>query len=270
MKMNSWQRRLDIYKYAYSNGINSALYNAEHSQRYKQFEKDVRDGLYEQIESIAELDGLPLLISLAKSPSSVLMNQLAALVMKVSIGKKIGLAAYLVWSGEQGGQAALDKLEIQGIFGLRNPGIIKYFNNYTNLIIKSVDQYTKKWIAEKIQLGKDKGLSPYEIQKLLLDDGKGITKLRAERIVLTETAKAMTTVENIASRRYGIKDHIWRTSADERVCPICRPLEGELVEVGRAFSVGTEGPPAHVSCRCYMEDVIPLEWRPPSKAWLGE
>lgn len=45
----------------------------------------------------------------------------------------------------------------------------------------------------------------------------------------------------------------WLTAGDERVCPICWPLNGKTVPLGQSFqtSVGTvDGPPAHVSCRC--------------------
>lgn len=48
----------------------------------------------------------------------------------------------------------------------------------------------------------------------------------------------------------------WWTVADERVCPICRPLHGIQMKFEELFSssVGLlEGPPAHVICRCFTE-----------------
>jgi hypothetical protein len=59
----------------------------------------------------------------------------------------------------------------------------------------------------------------------------------------------------------------WRTEKDDRVCPVCRPLDGKvpdlwepvlrtLVAPGgtRAISqiVANGGPPAHPNCRCYL------------------
>ncbi|WP_017602198.1 phage minor head protein [Nocardiopsis lucentensis] len=52
----------------------------------------------------------------------------------------------------------------------------------------------------------------------------------------------------------------WFTRADERVCPICRPLNGKVIASGRGFSSDTADwqgiggqPPAHWRCRCYTQ-----------------
>jgi SPP1 gp7 family putative phage head morphogenesis protein len=261
--------RLTIEKYVYSKGTNVALYNAEHSKPYIAFQKKLNKALYDQITFVADYKThLPLLMSLAKADDP-LSNQVGALVAQVTLSNDIDLAAYLVWAGDQGGQAALDKLGINAVFGMKNQALIDYFKSHANLTISSVDEYTKKWIAQKIQEGKDALLTPFEIQQKLKDEGKGITDIRAERIVLTETQNAMTKIEIEARSRYGITSHIWRTSLDERVCPICGPLEGEERKVGTLFSSGTNGPAAHVSCRCYLEDVIPEDWVMPEKIWVG-
>lgn len=264
--------RLSIEKFVYEKGTNVALYNVEHSKKYKSFQKAVERSLMGQIKYIADYkDTLPLLMSLAKAASEPLINQVSVLLAQVSLGNDIDLKAYLVWAGTQGGQAGLDKLGIDGIFGLKNEALINYFGNYSNLLIDQVDDYTKKWIANKIQEGKDQGKTPFEIQQSLIDDGKSITAIRAERIVLTETAKAMTKIELEVAQRTNIKRKIWRTSRDERVCPICGDggLADREVGILESFVGGYEGPPAHVSCRCYLEEVIPEGWVIPEKVWLG-
>lgn len=272
--MKSYLRntRLRIEKFVYEKGTNVALYNAEHSKEYQAFEKDVRNTLMAQIEYIADYkDKLPLLISLAKiATGGPLVDQVGVLLAITSLSNGVDLAAYLVWAGTQGGQAALDKLGITGVFGLKDQRLVDYFSEYSNLIIDSVDKYTKEWIASKIQQGKDQGMTPFEIMQLLIDEGKGITALRAERIVLTETANAMKVIENEAASRYGITEMIWHTSLDERVCPICLPLEGERKKIGDVYSGGYDGPPAHVSCRCYEEEVVSDNWVVPDTIWLGE
>lgn len=266
--------RIRIEKFVYENGTNVALYNAEHSKRYIAFKKALKKALYSQINAIAEYkDTLPLLMSLAKvkPTTSELLGQVSVLVNKNGLYEKVDLSAYLTWAGEQGGQAALDKLGIQAIFGLKDQRIIDYFSDYSRLTINSVDDYTKQWIAGKIQEGKDAGLTPFQIQQLLREDGDAISAIRSERIVLTETAKAMSTVELQAAMRYGIVEKIWRTSLDERVCPICSPAEGERAAIDATFgAVDVSYPPAHVSCRCYLEEVIPDNWVLPDKIWLGE
>jgi len=270
--MHLHNTRLQIEKFVYQKGTNVALYNAEHSETYQNFEKKLIKALYSQIKKIADYkDTLPLLMSLAKArnPSAELLAQVGVLINKDPLAQKIDLAAYLIWAGDQGGQAAFDKLGINAVFGLKDQRIIDYFSNYSNLTIDSVDDYTKEWIAGKIQEGKDQGLSPFEIQKMLFEDGETISEIRAERIVLTETAKAMGFIELEASKRNNIKEKIWRTSLDERVCPICSPIEGEKVNINREFSIGVQHPPGHVSCRCYMEEVIPDDWQLPQNIWTG-
>lgn len=272
MNLHLHNTRLQIEKFVYSKGTNVALYNAEHSERYIVFKKELRRALFDQIKYIAEYkEVLPLLMSLVKSPDDPLLNQIATLLAKKTLANDIDLGVYLVWAGSQGGQAALDKLGIEGIFGLTDQRLVDYFADYSNLIIDSVDDYTKRWIAEKIREGRELGLSPFEVQEMLEEDGDLISDIRAERIVLTETAKAMSTIETEAAKRYGIEVLIWRTSLDERVCPICLPLEGSQKLVSQSmFKDGYEMPPAHVSCRCYMEHMIPENWVVPNNIWLGE
>lgn len=265
--------RLQIEKFVYAKGTNVALYNAERSKRYSNFQKALQRALYGQIKGIANYKGsLPLLVSLAKAKTTTaeLLSQISILVSKDPLGKRVNLEAYLVWAGEQGGQAFLDKNGFEGTFGLKDEELVNYFDDYSQLLIDSVDDYTKEWIALKIQEGKDLGLTPFEIQELLEDDGLAITSIRAERIVLTETARAMSTIELEAAKRNGLKEKIWRTSLDERVCPTCGPLEGERKLLNENFSIGVDAPPAHVSCRCYFEDVIPEKFTMPEKVWVGQ
>jgi SPP1 gp7 family putative phage head morphogenesis protein len=265
--------RLRIEKFIYKKGTNVALYNVEHSKRYKNFQKLVYAALYKQIKTIANYkDTLPLLVSLAKAQGirEELLSQVSVLVNTNTIANSIDLKAYLVWAGTQGGQAGLDKLGIDGIFGLKDQKLIDYFQDHSNLVITQVDDYTKEWIARKIQEGKDAGMTPFEIQQLLKDDGKAISDIRAERIVLTETASAMNVIEIAAARNNNIEQKIWRTSIDDRVCPICQDIEtGEAVPIDQTFVGGYDTPPAHVSCRCYIEWVIPDGWTLPDSIWVG-
>lgn len=44
--------------------------------------------------------------------------------------------------------------------------------------------------------------------------------------------------------------HQWFTALDERVCPECGAVHGEVVQWGKPFSNGKDKPPAHPRCRC--------------------
>lgn len=44
----------------------------------------------------------------------------------------------------------------------------------------------------------------------------------------------------------------WIVTPDERLCPICENLNGEVRGIDEPFSVGVMSPPAHGLCRCSM------------------
>jgi len=45
----------------------------------------------------------------------------------------------------------------------------------------------------------------------------------------------------------------WMTAEDERVCPVCEPMNGESARLDQPYSNGLDGPPAHMLCRCDEE-----------------
>jgi len=74
-------------------------------------------------------------------------------------------------------------------------------------------------------------------------------RARANVIAATETTRMYADGNTIGYSAAGVTMVEWRTSRDERVCQICLPLHGDK------FAIGTERPPAHVSCRC---SIVPV------------
>lgn len=261
---NNTQTIYKIYKYAYDKGVNVALNEAEESKRYKSFKKEVEKAIFEQIVYIlTEKNYFDTFMLVVQKSESFLETQIKSILAYVALDKMVDFKSFLTWAGERGGQAFVDKMEVQATFGLTNKNVIKYFDDYSKLLISSVDDYTKRWLAKEIQAGLKEGLSPSQIQDAITKKARDFSKIRAERIVLTETATAMVTVEVESMVRSGINEYIWRTSLDERVCPICGPLEGQQFKVRTGRK-----PPGHVSCRCYLEEVIPQNWIS-ANIWLG-
>lgn len=262
---------LRIEKSLYKKGINVALHHAERTKTYRKFLESAGEAITRQIMVVAkDHKKIDSLLLLAKAENPGLLTQIGVFLEDHSFGKEINLTAFLTWGGTQGGQAALDKLNIQGKFALKDPEVIKFFDDHANLIIDSVDDTTKEWIADQIQAGKDKLLTPAEIGDSLESESEGISSVRADMIARTETANALVHVELEAADRYGIQEKIWRTSLDDRVDEICAGLEGERVGINEDFSDGSEGPPAHTNCRCFIEEVVPENWQAPEDPWLGE
>lgn len=264
------RNRLTIEKEVYKGGINVALANIEKSKVYRTMLKAVEKQLYKQVTVVAHTEHVENLSLFAKAATPGMLSGVGTLIAKELLSGNIDLAAFLYWVGSKGGQSALDKLGIDGVFNLKNPKLLAFFDDHSRLILKQVDEFSKRWIAEKIQDGISKGLDPQEIVAILKNEGKDISALRAERIVITETANALVKVEIAAAMRYGIEEKIWRTSLDDRVDEICKGLEGKRVRINESFPGGYDGPPAHPICRCFIEEVVPDNWEMPIDPWLGE
>lgn len=258
--MLQYKTRKRIEKAVYEQGINVALYHVENSEWYKDFMIETREAIASQIKGVVTNDNIDslLLHTKAKKLNVALITQVGALMTKLA--DLLGLADILIRAGQAGGQAFFDKNGIDGVFNIKNPELIAYFEDHTRLLIDSVDNTTKEWIAYKIQDGKDNLLTASEIVESILAETDVFTRVRAETIVLTEVANAMMITEIAVASEYGIKEIIWRTSIDDRVCEICLPLEGVRTNIGKSFPDGYGHPPAHPRCRCFIEEVIPSDW----------
>lgn len=90
-------------------------------------------------------------------------------------------------------------------------------------------------------------------------------QLRAETIARTETFDAVNqgqlavwqqaADQGLYDRNTAMKE--WVVTADDRLCPICRPLQGVKVPMDELFpQVFLQAPPAHPRCRCFMAIVF--------------
>lgn len=96
--------------------------------------------------------------------------------------------------------------------------------------------------------------SPRFSQEELLDE---ITKVfgpsRAETIAVTETTAAQHAGgERAVSANLGLEEmDLWMTRMDEKVCPICEPMD--RMPRSRWTAEYPSGPPAHPNCRCWID-----------------
>ena len=76
-------------------------------------------------------------------------------------------------------------------------------------------------------------------------------KWRAEMIAQTEVTRAWSEArQQIANETEVIKGLAWSTAMDERVCPICEPLNGRMRGKNGLYPGAQTPPPAHPRCRC--------------------
>jgi SPP1 gp7 family putative phage head morphogenesis protein len=111
------------------------------------------------------------------------------------------------------------------------------------------------------------GLTPEKMSALLKRLAEKARRQRALLIARTETIAASNAgqqelwrqaVENGLLR--GNELQRWSVAHDERLCDVCRPLDGVVVPLGAKFqtSLGpVTGPPAHPNCRCAVVMQMP-------------
>lgn len=126
-------------------------------------------------------------------------------------------------------------------------------------------------------LAGSEGLTANEIKERLR---QAMPAERAQLIARNETLYAIRSgrleQDEALAGKYGVNVRlVWRTSGDSDVCDICAGMEGETVELGKAFndtveladgevatweqsSWNDDGriPDAHVNCRCYFEEEL--------------
>lgn len=129
-----------------------------------------------------------------------------------------------------------------------------YGNGLAAAIARTSEELIRTLIAEWIE----NGLS---LRELILGLEEVVfSRERAEMIAVTEVTRAYAEGNTAAWQATGIiTQRQWQTAADERVCPICGPLQGVVVGMDEPFPGDLPGPPAHPRCRCWLTPVVTVE-----------
>ncbi len=142
-------------------------------------------------------------------------------------------------------------------YTMSNVEAMTYARKYASDLVKGIDETTGAIIENAIGDFVDKpGFNIGNIIDQLID--AGMTEKRAASIAVTETTRAFAEGQLEAARQFQ-KEYPdftivkrWETNADDRVCDICGPLQGEEVPIEDNFSNGELAPPAHPNCRCWI------------------
>lgn len=144
-------------------------------------------------------------------------------------------------------------------YTLVNREAAQWARQHVGTLIKGIDETTRGIVRESVaSFVETPGMTIGAlIQSLPFDAG------RAERVAVTEITRAYGETARIAGEelRREFPDVavvvMWFTNNDDRVCPICGPLNKMEVWQGEPFVPADEGreavyaPPAHVNCRCW-------------------
>lgn len=151
-------------------------------------------------------------------------------------------------------------------FRLSKQEYIEKISQRVDKLVRGLDQTTKDRMVRELAKGLELGETKPQMISRLTKIGTEISKTRATRIVQTETQAIHEYIRYETARLNGVKVKTWITALDERVCKICGPMHGKTISITTNFNTGDEKtsfkgkfPPAHVTCRCWIEYDIKVD-----------
>ena len=140
---------------------------------------------------------------------------------------------------------------------LINTAAVEWAKTYSFEMIQGITATTRPVVETAVtEFFSQPGLTLGDLRNTL---SSTFGPVRAEMIAVTETTRASVEGERAfadALKQQGVDfDRFWDTRNDDRVCPICGPLNGVKEDDSGGYThpvTGTryEKPPAHVRCRC--------------------
>lgn len=173
-----------------------------------------------------------------------------ALLWEVMVG--LYLAALLY--GMEGGIDELP-LDLQPLvnFDVLNTDALRFAKDYRYSLIRDITETTRNQVRDAVTTWIQSG-DPLSVLETQLAPIFGAN--RANMIAVTEVTRAFAEGNALAWQSTGFINKVrFNTSEDDRVCPFCSPLAGEV------FDVDDYGhkPPIHVRCRCFNTPIVDLD-----------
>lgn len=145
-------------------------------------------------------------------------------------------------------------------FDITNPNAVAWVQQHAAETISGISEDTRSQIREVIE---EAFSEQFDVDDLADEIGDIIgDDARAEVIARTEVQRAsnqgqleawdQATEEGLLT---GTETKEWIVTPDDRLCPICEPLDGKNVGLNENFDVdgdSIDGPPAHPNCRCTL------------------
>lgn len=123
-----------------------------------------------------------------------------------------------------------------------NSAAESYISTHSDPWWDQLQQSQERILRESIQRARREGLTPKDVARLIAPE---FGTARALRVATTEITRLLGAGAQHQMGREGYATWEWRTSADDRVCPLCSPMDGQEFPMRVAFDA------RHVNCRCW-------------------
>lgn len=135
---------------------------------------------------------------------------------------------------------------------------LEFARNYAFDLIRGIDQVSRDRVSSAVDAFiETPGFTMRDLQDML-----PFSEQRSRTIAVTETTRAYAQGQQMAADELAkqfpdvLVVKTWFTNNDDKVCPICAPLEGMEVPYNEMFDGSIDRPPAHVNCILPGNEVV--------------
>lgn len=155
-----------------------------------------------------------------------------------------------------GFRVAAPRIELA--FDRTNPKAKKWVEDHATDTIEEMSKATREAIKDLVDQAFDGEFDVHEladeIALLIGDDARAETIARTETMTASNQGQQALWDQAVDEGLLtGKERQVWIVTPDDRLCPICEPLDGQEADFGETFDTElgkVDGPPAHPRCRC--------------------
>jgi SPP1 gp7 family putative phage head morphogenesis protein len=211
----------------------------------RRFAHDLSDAFAEQLDTLL--------------PADASDEQIRAAVHQVTESSgpvREALRRSLEQGSSLGATVALDTLERAGLsfdWTLAHTTASRWASQYSYELVSGINTTTSARLQTAVDdWFKERTTLPDLVKELEPTFGKR----RAKLIAQTETTRAAHEGSQAGYEESGVvAETEWVTANDEKVCPVCGPLDGKRAPLRGTYE-GNMTQPAHPGCRCFERPVI--------------
>jgi len=168
----------------------------------------------------------------------------------------------LLTESSQNGIALFGQLEKIGLdYSLSNQQAAEWASKYAFDLVKGINDSTRDTVSQAIQ--RFVNIPGYTLKDVI--NSLPYSDERALKIAVTEVTRAYSQGNLLAAQQ--LREEYpnvrvtkrWFTNNDDRVCPLCGPLDGKSVTIDKEFEKGIDAPPRHINCRCWISTSTELK-----------
>jgi SPP1 gp7 family putative phage head morphogenesis protein len=128
---------------------------------------------------------------------------------------------------------------------------IEQFTDANVALIRTIPQQSLAQVQQVVLQGLADG-DRWETLSEAIEQRFNVAESRAALIARDQVGKFYANLNEVRQKDLGLTHFIWATAADERLCPVCAPLDGKRFAWDKPPAVGAPGE-VHPNCRCYAD-----------------